>query len=67
MKAIVLISLISYCVITHAQAPQTSPEKFAEFIPIYPKDKMPNSKGINLKDSIANESIDEFLKKVFKK
>jgi len=45
MKAIVLISLISYCVITHAQAPQTSPEKFAEFIPIYPKGKMPNSKA----------------------
>ena len=67
MKAIVLISLISYCVISRAQTPHTTPEKFAEFIPIYPKGKMPNSEGMNLKDSIANESIDEFLKKVFKK
>ena len=57
MKTIVLISLISYCVITHAQAQQTSPEKFAEFISLYPKGKMPNSKGMNLKDSIANERI----------
>jgi hypothetical protein len=31
------------------------------------KGKMPNSKGMNLKDSIANESIDEFLKRFFKK
>lgn len=57
MKAIVLISLISYCVISRAQTPQTSPEKFAEFIPLYAKGKMPNSKGMNLKDSIANERI----------
>src|SRR3954470_9231976 len=40
-----------------AQGPQTSPEKFAEFIPLYPKGKMPNSKGMNLTDSIANERI----------
>lgn len=57
MKAIALISLISYCVMAHAQAPQTSPEKFAEFIPLYPKGKMTNSNGMNLKDSIANERI----------
>jgi acetyl esterase/lipase len=57
MKAIVLISLISFCIISHAQTPQTSPEKFAEFIPLYPKGKMPNSKGLDLKDSIANERI----------
>lgn len=28
-----------------------------EFIPLWPKGKMPNSKGLNLKDSIANERI----------
>lgn len=28
-----------------------------EFIPLWPKDKMPNSKGMRLKDSIANERI----------
>ncbi len=39
MKAIVLISLISYCVISRAQTPQTSPEKFAEFIPLYANGK----------------------------
>lgn len=40
-----------------AQGPQTSPEKYAEFIPLYPKGRMPNSKGLKLKDSIANERI----------
>src|SRR5215210_7795214 len=33
------------------------PEKFAEFIPLYAAGKMPNSKGMRLKDSIANERI----------
>ncbi len=28
-----------------------------DFIPLWPKDKMPNSKGIKLKDSIANERV----------
>jgi acetyl esterase/lipase len=28
-----------------------------EFIPLWPKGKMPNSKGMNLKDSIANERV----------
>src|SRR5215211_2444354 len=28
-----------------------------EFIPLWPKGKMPNTKGMNLKDSIANERI----------
>jgi acetyl esterase/lipase len=28
-----------------------------EFIPLWPQGKMPNSKGLNLKDSIANERI----------
>ncbi|GAA4749859.1 alpha/beta hydrolase [Flavisolibacter ginsenosidimutans] len=40
-----------------AQGAQTSPEKYAEFIPLYPKGKMPNTKGMNLKDSIAAERI----------
>lgn len=41
----------------NAQAPQTSPEKFAEFIPLWTPGKMPNSKGMNLSDSVANERI----------
>jgi acetyl esterase/lipase len=41
----------------NAQAPQTSPERFAEFIPLWPKGKMPNTKGMKLLDSIANERI----------
>lgn len=41
----------------HAQIQQSSPEKFPEFIPLYQKGKMPNSKGMNLEDSIANERI----------
>jgi acetyl esterase/lipase len=28
-----------------------------EFTPLWPKDKMPNSKGLNLTDSIANERV----------
>lgn len=28
-----------------------------EFIPLWPKGKMPNTKGLNLKDSIANERV----------
>lgn len=28
-----------------------------EFVPLWPKGKMPNSKGLNLKDSIANERV----------
>ncbi|RYF26720.1 MAG: alpha/beta hydrolase, partial [Flavobacteriales bacterium] len=28
-----------------------------EFIPLWPDGKMPNSKGLKLKDSIANERI----------
>ncbi|MBD0285362.1 MAG: alpha/beta hydrolase [Flavisolibacter sp.] len=57
MKTIFFALLICCCVSVNAQGPQTSPEKFAEFIPLYPKDKMPNSKGLHLKDSIANERI----------
>ncbi len=50
---------LAVCFITTAQAqgPQTSPEKFAEFIPLYPKGRLPNSKGLRLNDSIANERI----------
>src|ERR1051325_4129537 len=57
MKAIFLFCLFGFSISVHAQGPQTSPEKFAEFIPLYPKGKMPNSKGLNLKDSIMNERI----------
>ena len=55
---IALVILIGSTIHAKAQlASQTSPEKFAEFIPLYPKGKMPNSKGMKLKDSIANERI----------
>lgn len=57
MKA-TLTSIVLLCYMAAiAQGPQTSPEKYAEFIPLYPKGKMPNSKGLNVKDSIANERI----------
>lgn len=39
------------------QALQTSPEQFAEFIPLWPEGKMPNTSGIKVMDSIANERI----------
>jgi len=35
----------------------TSGLKSQEFIPLWPKGKMPNSKGMKLKDSIANERV----------
>jgi acetyl esterase/lipase len=55
-----LLTLIIFALLlseVNAQQSATSPEKFAEFIPLWPKGKMPNSKGMNLKDSIANERI----------
>lgn len=54
---IVFVAMITWSFAAVAQGPQTSPEKFAEFIPLYPKGKMPNSKGLAVKDSIANERI----------
>lgn len=57
MKAILFVSIIGFGLSTFAQGLQTSPEKFAEFIPLYPKGKLPNSKGLNLRDRIANERI----------
>jgi acetyl esterase/lipase len=57
MKVFLLAILFCSGASLSAQGPQTSPEKFAEFIPLYPQRKMPNSKGLNLKDSIANERI----------
>jgi acetyl esterase/lipase len=57
MKIFLLALITFYSTIAFAQGPQTSPEKFAEFIPLYPTGKMPNSKGLRLKDSIANERI----------
>src|ERR1700704_3296722 len=55
MKMFLLALLMCRTISINAQEPPTSPEKFAEFIPLYPKGKMPNSKGMNLKDSIVNE------------
>lgn len=57
MRVTLLAIMLIWNITCYAQGPQTSPEKFAEFIPLYPKGKMPNSKGMNLKDSIANERI----------
>jgi acetyl esterase/lipase len=57
MKAIVIVILFGWCAIANAQGPQTWPEKFAEFISLYPGDKMPNSKGMGIKDSITNERV----------
>jgi acetyl esterase/lipase len=57
IRYILSVFLIGARALVSAQGPQTSPEKYAEFIPLYTKGKMPNSKGLNLKDSIANERI----------
>lgn len=57
MKAVFFIWIICFGRTVIAQGPQTAPEKYAEFIPLYPKGKMPNSKGLNLKDSMAAERI----------
>jgi len=57
MKIILTVLLTGCYCLLKAQGPQTSPEKYAEFIPLYSPGKMPNSKGLNLKDSIANERI----------
>jgi len=57
VKYFLFVLMVGWSLLTHAQGPQTSPEKYAEFIPLYPNGKMPNSKGLLLKDSIANERI----------
>lgn len=57
MKTVLFALMIGCNLSALAQGPQTSPEKFAEFIPLYSKGKMPNSKGLNFKDSITNERI----------
>jgi acetyl esterase/lipase len=59
VKVMQIFLLILLCTVCRGQSqgPQTSPEKFAEFIPLYPSGKMPNSKGMRLTDSIANERI----------
>lgn len=57
MKSFIVALITSCWLPCLAQGPQTSPEKYAEFIPLYSKGKMPNSKGLNLKDSIAAERI----------
>jgi hypothetical protein len=43
--------------LVNAQGLQTSPEKYAEVIPLYYTCRMPVSKGMNLKDSMARERI----------
>jgi acetyl esterase/lipase len=48
LRTTFFILLISLTVL-HAKA--------QEFIPLWPKGKMPNTKGMNLKDSIANERV----------
>jgi acetyl esterase/lipase len=57
MKIIIFTILTCWGIFLQAQGPLSTPEKYAEFIPLYPKGKMPNSKGLNIKDSIANERI----------
>lgn len=57
MKIVFSALLVCCFASTNAQAPQTSPERFSQFIPLYAKEKLPNSKGLKLKDSIANERI----------
>src|SRR2546421_10756630 len=57
MKVFLFAIMICSSGSINAQGPQTSPEKFAQFIPLYSKGKMPNSKGLQLKDSIVNERI----------
>lgn len=48
MKAIAITLFLALaCVVTKAQ----------EFIPLWPKSRMPNTKGINVKDSASNERI----------
>jgi len=56
--SIVAIILTFFLSESYGQTPMaTSPKKFSEFIPLWTKGKMPNSKGMNLRDSIANERI----------
>ena len=57
MKVIFFVLISCWGISINAQGPQTSPEKYAEFIPLYQKGRMPNSKGLNLTDSITNERI----------
>lgn len=49
MMRLKITLLISLCFALHVQA--------QEFIPLWPKGKMPDSKGMALRDSIANERI----------
>lgn len=55
-KFILIILLLADSLCMQAQF-ITSPEKYAEFIPLYPAGKLPNSKGLKLADSIANERV----------
>ena len=51
----VLVGLLSLCWYA-GSAQDTAFEKFS-FIPLYPDNNLPNSKGLHLKDSIANERV----------
>lgn len=58
MRFVLLYLVLCITMVASGQLPTaTSPEKFAAFIPLWPKGKMPNSKGMALQDSIANERI----------
>lgn len=57
MKTLLVSLLACFGLPAFAQGPVTSPEKYAQFIPLYAPGAMPNSKGLHLSDSIANERI----------
>lgn len=57
MKTLLVGLLACCCMAAASQGPMTAPEKYAQFIPLYAPGAMPNSKGIALTDSIANERI----------
>ncbi|WP_276480843.1 alpha/beta hydrolase [Paraflavitalea pollutisoli] len=57
MKTLLVSLLTCIGMASYAQGPLTTPEKYAQFIPLYAPGTMPNSKGLQLSDSIANERI----------
>lgn len=50
-----LLAFLLMPLVAPAQGPVTNPEKYTEFIPLYPAGTMPNSKGMKLTDSLYNE------------
>lgn len=57
MKKLLVCFLAIYSLGANAQNPMTAPEKYAQFIPLYNPGEMPNSRGLKISDSIANERI----------